>query len=278
MRALNAPIPRLRDKVTSISDDLDNLAARALARPPGERFQSAVEMAAAIEQVAKGSIASAREVTALVIDLFGQELDQRRTDVRSWLDEGPAAATSLAPPPAPIQAPEPLIAAVVAEPAGDDAEPAAEAQEPPESVTVARPRLESLASIPREESEPIAVPPQLLSPRPSAARRVLTLGAGLAVMALEALGALLSKPHPTATATPMPIPAIVTTAATTATTATTAAATASAAEVPAAAPSEVAAPVAAPLTPARPAASSSVKPAAPAKGPGSGEDLENPYR
>jgi serine/threonine protein kinase len=294
VRALNAPIPRLREKVADISGELDDLAARALARPPGERFQSAVEMAEAIEQVAKGSIASAREVATLVIDLFGQELDQRRADVRSWLDEGPLAATSLAPPPAPIRAPEAPIADVVTEPEGGSTAASTEAQEPPESVTVARPRLESLASIPQDESEPIAIAPQPLSPRPSAARRMLTFGAGLAVMALGALGALLSRPPSTATATTMP--AIVTTATTAtatasaAATATTtasaaaatptasAAATASSAEAPAAATSEAAAPLAAPLVPPRPAASSSVKPAASAKGNGAGEDLENPYR
>jgi eukaryotic-like serine/threonine-protein kinase len=303
VRALNAPVPRLRDKVTGVSDELDDLSTRALARPPSERFQSAVEMAEAIEQVAKGSIAASREVAALVIALFGQELDQRRADVRSWLDEGPIAATPLPPPLAPE--PEAPIADVVTEPEGAAAEASADAHEPPESVTVARPRLESLAPTPREESDPIttatatatelsspgpsATAIELSSPRPSLARRALTLGAGLAVMALGALGALLSRPTATATATPLP--AIVATVATTATTATTAAtmatavtaaattASASAAEVPAAAPSEAAAPLAAPLAPARAAApSSNVKPAAPAPGKGLGEDLENPYR
>jgi serine/threonine protein kinase len=274
VRALNAPVPRLRDKVSGIPEELDELSARALARPPGERFQSAVEMAAAIEQVAKGAIATPREVTKLVIDLFGHELAHRRADVRRWLDECPVPVTPL------VHASEAPVASVDARPEGDEV--AADLQESPESVTVARPRLESLAPIPFEEDAPIEPPPS--NPDRTTTRRVLTFGAGVAVMALGALGALIRKPGPTATEpTTQPTATMTTTAAAVnvpvATTATaTASASASAAEVPSAAPIATVAPLAVPTASAHPVASSKVKPAGPATSKGSGEDLENPYR
>ena len=275
VRALNAPVPRLRDKAPTISDELDALSARALARPLDERFQNAVEMAAAIEQVAKGSIAAPREVTKLVAQLFGQELDQRRADVRRWLGDVPLPATPL------VHAPEVPIAGAVANPPDDEV--AAEVQEAPESVTVARPRLESLAPIPFEGDAPIELPP--ISPKRSTARRVLTFGAGVAVMALGAFAALIRSPGPTPTEPPTQPTATATATATadvpvaaTATATASTTAIASAAEVPTAAPIATVAPLSAPIASAHPVASASARPAAPAASKGTGEDLDNPYR
>ncbi|MEP7121817.1 MAG: serine/threonine-protein kinase [Byssovorax sp.] len=182
VRALNAPVPRLRDTVYGISDALDELTTKALSRPPGERFQSAVEMVEAIEQGAKGSIATSREVATFVLKLFSRELNDRRSGIRSWLDQVPVAA-----PPA-AEAPEviPVASRVVEAPTEEEI--AADLQAPPESVTVPRQLVGSLAPIPFEGEDPIELP--MGGPMRSVGRRVITVGVIVAVVAIVMFGLL----------------------------------------------------------------------------------------
>jgi serine/threonine-protein kinase len=261
VRALNAPVPRLRDTVFGISDALDELSAKALARPPGERFQTAVEMAEAIEQVAKGSIATSREVATFMMKLFSRELNERRTGIRTWLDAAPIAA-----PPPSVEAPKVIhVASVIAEPSEDEI--AADLQAPPESVTVPRQFVGSLAPIPFEGEDPIELP--MGGPRRSTGRLVFTGILIAAVVAIVAFG-LMGRDRGTSVGTmPSAAPAAGPSATTTAT------ATATATAVVPTATATVTA-TALPIGTAHAAATSSAK-AAPTVKAG-GEELENPYR
>jgi serine/threonine-protein kinase len=62
---------------------LDAVAMKALARPPDQRFQTAVEMAEAIEQAV--SLASPREVAAYLEKTCGKRLAERRDALREML-------------------------------------------------------------------------------------------------------------------------------------------------------------------------------------------------
>ena len=149
VRVLTGPVPRLRATVVGIPDALDELTAKALARPQGERFQSAVEMAEAIEQAAQGSIATPREVATFVVKLFSRELNDRRAGIRSWLDAVPVSAPNAMVVPRVLHAPS-----VVAMPR-DEEVAAVDFQAPPESVTVPRQFVGSLAPIPFEGEDPV---------------------------------------------------------------------------------------------------------------------------
>jgi serine/threonine-protein kinase len=178
VRALNAPVPRLRDTVFGISDELDDLATRALSRSRRARFQTAVEMADAIEQAARGSIATSREVATFTLKLFSRELNERRTGIRSWLEEAPDTA------PPPLFTPA-LIEVVtrIAVPSKSEQELAEELQEGPESVRITRQFVGSLAPIRVDEDEAIELP--MSGPREAVVRRV---GIAVVVAVVVAIG------------------------------------------------------------------------------------------
>lgn len=98
-KVLHKPIPRLSAVVGDIHPALDALCHRALDRDPDRRFQTAVEMADALELAAAEAaratgvtaIASVREVAALMQEIYGNVLATQRDSVRSFL-----AATSSA--------------------------------------------------------------------------------------------------------------------------------------------------------------------------------------
>jgi serine/threonine-protein kinase len=86
LRSADEPVPRLAEVAYAVPEGLDALCAKALARDPRDRFATAVEMAEAIE-LNGGTIASAREVAAFLRNLFGRELNERRAQIRAWLEE-----------------------------------------------------------------------------------------------------------------------------------------------------------------------------------------------
>ena len=176
-RALNAPIPRLRDTVFGISDALDDLASRALSRARRERFQTAVEMADAIELVAKGSIATSREVATFTLKLFSRELNDRRTGIRTWLEEAPDTA------PPPRSAPEPIV--VVTLPAPTEREIEAAPRGVRNSMRITRQFVGSLAPIEFEE-ETIELP--MSGPDRAMVRGVVIAMAILVAVVLGAIG------------------------------------------------------------------------------------------
>ena len=271
VRALNAPVPRLRDTVFGISDALDELTTKALSRPPGERFQSAVEMAEAIEQVAKGSIATSREAATFMVKLFSRELNDRRTGIRSWLEQVPLAAPPAAEMPQVMHA----VSSVVAGPSEEEI--AADLQAAPESVTVPRQLVGSLAPIRFEGEDPIELP--MGGPLRSVGRRVITAGVIVAVVAIAVFsllrrgaesekGAGETRVRPTASASASTSPTATFTATATATATTNAV-------VPAGAGS---AGVVAPVVSAHPVATSSAKAVGSSTSTDGAGELENPYR
>jgi eukaryotic-like serine/threonine-protein kinase len=275
VRALNAPVPLLRDTVFGISDALDELSAKALARPPGERFQSAVEMAEAIEQVAKGSIATSREVATFMVKLFSRELNDRRAGIRSWLEEVPVATLPAAEMPHVIHA-----ASVVARPSEEEI--AADMQAAPESVTVPRQFVGSLAPIPFEGEEPVELP--MGGPMRSMGRQLIAGAVIVAVVAIVVFSALRrgmmgvsAGARATASASASASASALASATTFTSTSTTATATAVTLVEPGVSATAVA--VAAPVASVHAAATSSAKAvgsSAPSQD-GAGE-LENPYR
>jgi len=189
-RVLNALVPRLRDTVFGISDELDELATRALSRSPGERFQSAVEMAEAIEQVAKGSIATSREVATFTVKLFSRELNDRRTGIRSWLEEAPDTA-----PPPPTEPEAIPTVTMIAKPT--EKELAADLQGAPNSMRVTRQFVGSLAPILFEEEEAIELP--MSGPKRAVVQRVLI---AVMVVAVVVIGVVSAWNRGTATSPP----------------------------------------------------------------------------
>ena len=178
-RALNATVPRLRDTVFGISDALDDLSAKALSRTPSERFQTAGEMAEAIEHVARGTIGTSREVATFVVKLFSRELNDRRTGIRNWLEETPDTE------PTPEVEPE-AIALVKRIAAPTEEEIAADLRGSPDSVRVTRQFVGSLAPLEFDEEDEIELPMSGL--RPAGMRRVALAGVIVAVVAIGAVG------------------------------------------------------------------------------------------
>ena len=280
VRALNAPVPRLRDTVLGISDALDELSIKALSRPPGERFQSAVEMAEAIEQVAKGSIATSREVATFMVKLFSRELNDRRTGIRSWLEQVPVAAPPVAEMPELRGAERRIVAA------RSEEEIAADMQAPPESVTVPRQFVGSLAPIRFEGEDPIELP--MGGPLRSVTRQAITAVVIVAVMAIVVFSALrrgheaekgaaekMGQPITSASASTTATATATAIAIATATATATATASTSGAVVPGGVAS---AGLVAPVISAHPVATSSAKAVGSAPSKDDAGELENPYR
>jgi len=104
-RVLFEPIPRVREAEPSIPAALDLVTAKALERDPDQRYASCAELADALERAARATrlMAGARDVAEYVRTVMGQEVEQQREAVRSWLASSEPSRTSLsallAPPP-----------------------------------------------------------------------------------------------------------------------------------------------------------------------------------
>jgi serine/threonine-protein kinase len=82
-RIMEAEIPAPSSIQPAIPAALDAVSLKALARPPEERFQTAVEMMEAIEHAV--SLASHREVAAYLEKVCGKRLSERRDALREML-------------------------------------------------------------------------------------------------------------------------------------------------------------------------------------------------
>lgn len=83
---MNAPIPSLRRMGAPVSPALDETILKGLARDMDERFKTAAEFAAALEQAAgRANTATPAEVALLVEALFGERLRVRHEKIRSAL-------------------------------------------------------------------------------------------------------------------------------------------------------------------------------------------------
>lgn len=84
-RLLHHEPPRLSTEVPELEGLLDEVLARALAKAPEKRFQTANSFATALEEAARtiGLIASHAEVGREVRDTVGEKLEKRRQDVRA---------------------------------------------------------------------------------------------------------------------------------------------------------------------------------------------------
>jgi hypothetical protein len=92
--------------VPGLPATLDDVVLRALRRHPDERYATAAEFADALENCGV-KVATPRQVAALVEELVGESLAQRREDVKKILESG-AEFTSLAPPSMPADTGTPL--------------------------------------------------------------------------------------------------------------------------------------------------------------------------
>lgn len=74
---------------------IDAVLEGALAKDPSHRFASASAMSAALESAARsaGIVGSPRDVSAVVLELFGRELSQRRETIREKLADEPSVAS-----------------------------------------------------------------------------------------------------------------------------------------------------------------------------------------
>jgi serine/threonine-protein kinase len=110
-RVLHEEIPTLASAEPTLPLALSFVLARALDRDPARRFPTCLAMAEAIEQSVAGALtlASGREVAAVVDLLIGARLTSRRESVNSWLagsvSQPSASATGTwgaLPPPTPL--------------------------------------------------------------------------------------------------------------------------------------------------------------------------------
>jgi serine/threonine-protein kinase len=162
-RVLLEPIPALRAIAPELSTALEEVCARALRRDRGGRFQSANEMAEALELAARDApgdtaapgVASPREVGAYVVELFGAELAERRQAVRQWV----AATGDTMPPSRP---PEALQRRSIEPP-----RPSADASGEQPAITLAPPSSSDVAARKPPDADLAlpAVPPALTNDR-----------------------------------------------------------------------------------------------------------------
>jgi len=80
-KVLNSKIPRCSEHSPAVTDELDEVVLRALSREREQRYQTALEYAAAIETV--GPLAPARLVAEWVKDVGGEALHKRSERVRT---------------------------------------------------------------------------------------------------------------------------------------------------------------------------------------------------
>lgn len=93
---MTAPIPSLRRIGAPVSEALDDTILKGLARDLDDRFKTAAEFAAALEQAAgRANTATPAEVALLVEALFGERLRVRHERIRDALGDGKEVARVL---------------------------------------------------------------------------------------------------------------------------------------------------------------------------------------
>jgi serine/threonine-protein kinase len=95
-RVMSGAIPRLSEVDAGAFPALDAVCARALERDVEARFQSAADMADALERAALSpggpGVASPREVAAYLQEIIGLEMSEQRDSVRTWLAQSEPSA------------------------------------------------------------------------------------------------------------------------------------------------------------------------------------------
>jgi serine/threonine-protein kinase len=92
-KLLHDPIPRLSEVVGGVHETLDDVTSKALEREPEARFQTAAEMADAIERAARVAgepIASERNVESLMKNRYHEAVAQQREAIRQWFQATPS--------------------------------------------------------------------------------------------------------------------------------------------------------------------------------------------
>ena len=94
-RLLADPIPKPSDINKVVPAAIDRFCMRALERAADARFQTAAEMADALEQVARegygdDAVATVRVVAAYMGEVCGADVSQQRDSVRDWLSATPS--------------------------------------------------------------------------------------------------------------------------------------------------------------------------------------------
>ncbi len=99
-RILVEHVKRPSEMLSTIPRAYDDVVLRALDRDARSRFQTAADLADALEKVARETdgIASPREVASYVQKLLGQELGAQRESVRAWLAQSDTSHPSITPP------------------------------------------------------------------------------------------------------------------------------------------------------------------------------------
>jgi serine/threonine-protein kinase len=95
-RLLHDPIPHLLEVMPDIHPALDAVCAKGLEREAPQRFQTAAEMAEAIEHAARAAVgpdavANERAVEAVMRERYGADVSQQRDAVRTWLQATPTS-------------------------------------------------------------------------------------------------------------------------------------------------------------------------------------------
>ena len=86
-RVLHEEAPRVSGVADGLGEALDPVVAKALAKRPEERFQSALDLSCALEEAARsaGVLAGHADVARMLREAVGEELEQRRQVVRERL-------------------------------------------------------------------------------------------------------------------------------------------------------------------------------------------------
>jgi serine/threonine protein kinase len=136
-RVMSEPVKPLHEAVPTISKELSAAVARALERDRDSRYASCAQFADAVEAAAQGrdGIASARELAAYVREVMGQEIEQQREAVRTWLARSEPSQVD---PLSLVAAPSSSVSAAAMSIPGEDA-----------SKNLTRPTLSSHAGEPR---------------------------------------------------------------------------------------------------------------------------------
>ncbi len=97
-RLIHEPIPRLRDVVPNIHPALDELCHKGLKRDPGERFQTAEEMADELEAKAREAmgteaIATERAVEGFMRERYSTSVSSQREALRAWFQATPTVVS-----------------------------------------------------------------------------------------------------------------------------------------------------------------------------------------
>jgi serine/threonine protein kinase len=88
-RVLYEPIPTPRGTDPDIPPEIDDVCMKALTRDPDSRYLTAAEFADALERAARALdlLGSHREVAACVNDILGDDVKERRAELRAWLGD-----------------------------------------------------------------------------------------------------------------------------------------------------------------------------------------------